>query len=446
MSYNRRVLIVSASLAILTLALVVFAPRNARVALAAHSPSGMEAPAGAPVRVTFSRPVDRAAAEASFTLEPPSSGRFFWEDRTLTFQPDQLLIPETTYRVRFGPGLIDTEGRPVVGELGWEFRTRGPRLLAVRATATGGGELWLVGPDGSGARRLATAPDGISEVAVAPDGTRAVYAELRGVSRSALMLIDLESGATRPLVDDETASFAAPAWSSASDFIVFERRAVTAAGQLGVPRVWLAQPDGTLLGPLTRGDDSDIGYAPAWSPDGNAVASIDGLSQTVKVYSFFTDAVRELPATSGERPAWLPDGSALVYSSATVGPEGPVLRLRLVTLGSEPTSIDLTDGEAAELGPAVAPNGAAVAFTRRGRDGPVSRIWLVATAGGEPRALSTAGPHQDTQPAWSPDGQLVSFVRSNTSGPPLSRAMVVDATTGAERVVLDDVIQVVWAP
>ncbi|GAB4438252.1 MAG: hypothetical protein OHK0015_31730 [Chloroflexi bacterium OHK40] len=445
MSYYARIGLLSLALALATAGLLVLGPRSAPVMLVARAPNGDEVAVGSAIRVTFSRPVDRRSAEASFRLDPPAPGRFFWEDRTLTFQPTRPLAPETTYTVRFGAALRDDEGRASAASIGWSFRTRGARLLAVRATSDGGSELWLVSPTGDQARKLLDAPEGISDVAMAPDGTRAVYVAPRGLQRSALVLISLESGETRPLVDDGAASAATPAWAPLGDFIAFERRALS-DGQLGVPRIWLAQPDGTLLGPLVTGDGSDISYAPAWSPDGNSVAFLDGMSQAVKLYSFFTDTVRELPARSGERPSWLPDGSALVYSAAVSGADGPSLRLQLTTTGEAPATRQITDGNAAELGPAVSPGGEAVAFTRRSPDGPEARIWLVDAAGGPARALSADGPHQDTQPAWSPDGRSLAFVRSSASGPPRSDAVVIDVASGRETVVLDNTVQVVWAP
>lgn len=447
MSYYARIALVSLALALATAGLLAFGPRGATLTLAAQAPNGDAVPVGAAISVTFSRPVDRLSAEQSFRVDPPVPGSFFWSDRTLTFRPSRTLAPESAYRVAFGAGLRDEEGRATSRDLAWEFRTRGASLLAVTATESGGSALWLVSPGGGGARKLLDAPAGISDVAVAPDGTRAVYVEPRGLQRSALMLISLADGSTRPLVDDEAASAAAPAWAPLGDFIAFERRALT-DGQLGVPRIWLAQPDGTLLGPLYPGDGADISYGPTWSPDGNSVAFLDGISQAIKIYSFFTDAVVELPARSGERPSWLPDGSALVYSAAETGGDGgPLsLRLRLVTTGEAAVSTELTDGEAAELSPAVSPNGEAAAYTRRGLDGPQARVWLAPTAPGQPRPLSADGPHQDTQPLWSPDGVSLAFVRSSAAGPLRSEAVVIDAATGAETVVLADAVQVVWAP
>ncbi len=445
MSYYLRIALFSAALALATAGLAILGPRGAGVTLVAQAPSGQEVASGAALRLTFSRPVDRRSAEASFRLDPPAPGRFFWDEQTLTFQPSQPLSPNTDYTVTIAAGLQDDSGRANGAPLSWGFRTRGPRLLVLRAAEDGASELWLVAPDGQGARQLLRAPDGISDVIVAPDGARAVYVELRGIERSALMLLDLESGATRPLADDPGFSAAAPAWASAGDFIAFERRALV-NGALGVPRVWLAQPDGSILGSLTSGDGSDISYAPAWSPDGNSVAFVDGVSQELKVYSFFTDLTTTLPARSGERASWLPDGSALVYSGAEAGPGGLSLRLRRVGLDEPYPVADLSDGAAAELTPAVSPDGLRVAYTRRPPEQPESTIWVAPLDGGPGRQLSSSGPHQDTQPVWSPDGRSVAFVRGSAAGPRGSAAMVVDLDGGQERAVLDGAVLLAWAP
>jgi Tol biopolymer transport system component len=444
-SYYARIALFSLLLALTTAGLALFGPRGAGITLAAKGPNGQEAPAGSPIRLTFSRPVDRRSAEASFRIDPPAPGRFFWEEQTLTFQPALPLSPDTEYTVTLERGLQDDTGRPNGAPLSWSFRTRGPRLLVARAADDGASELWLVAPDGQGARQLLRSPDGISDLAVAPDGVRALYVELRGLERSALMLLDLESGATRPLADDPTFSAAGPAWAPAGDFITFERRALTDGG-LGVPRVWLAQPDGSLFGALYAGDGGDISYGAAWSPDGNSVAFVDGISQELKIYDFISDMVAALPARTGERASWLPDGAALIFSSAEAGEAGLSLRLRRVE-ATEPYEVsELGDGEAAELAPAVSPDGQLVAYTRRAPDRPESAIWVAPAGGGPGRRLTSEGPHMDTQPVWSPVGRSVAFVRSSAAGPRSSAALVVDVASGEERAALEGAVLLAWAP
>lgn len=431
---------------VLTIAgLLLFGPRAAPITLVAQAPNGEEVAAGAAIRLTFSRPVERRSAELGFSVSPPLPGRFIWQEQTLTFQPAQPLAADTEYTVTIAAGLRDEQGRANANPLSWRFRTRGPRLLALRTTESGGSAIWLVRPDGGDPREIHVSPAGISDMIVSPNGLGLIYVEPRGLQRSALMLLDLESAQARPLVDDEGASAATPSWAPIGDFIAYERRALV-SGALGVPRIWLAQPDGTLLGPLFAGDGSDISYAPAWSPDSNSLAFLDGVSQELKVYSFFSDTVRTLAARSGERPGWAPDGSALIFSSVEVGEQGPTLRIRVVGVEEGAAQRDLTDGAGAELSPAISPDGTMVAFVRREPGGAGSGIWVVPTAGGAARRLSQPGPHQDTQPHWSPDGARIAFVRSSAAGPLRSDAVVVNLADGAETVVLSDVAQVLWAP
>ena len=63
--------------------------------------------------------------------------------------------------------------------------------------------------------------------------------------------------------------------------------------------------------------------------------------------------------------------------------------------------------------PALAPDGAHVAYVLRTQDAAADRtvteLWLVPTGGGSARRL-TAGP-ADTTPVWSPDGTRLAFLR-----------------------------------
>lgn len=443
MSYYLRIALASLALAVALVGALWLGPQAAPITLVAQTPNGTAVAVGAPIRLTFARPVDRRSAESQFRIEPYVPGRFFWQETTLTYEPTQPLIPETSYRVSILAGLRDEQGRTSAADLSWEFQTRGPRLLALRANPDGGSALWLVRPDGAEATELFTTAEAVSDLIVAPNGTQAILVESRGMERSALVLVSLEDGSSRPLVDDPQASVAAPNWAPVGDFLAFERRALV-EGVLGVPRIWLGQPDGTLLGPLYSGDGSDIAYAPAWSPDGNRVAFIDGLTQTLTVYDFFTDQNRPLDVTSAERAVWLPDGTALIVSS--IDPDQPAQAPQLMLAPfPEGNARLLTESDGADLSPAISPDGGRIAFVRRAVDSPVGTIWVAATDGSAVAPLSS-GSGQDTQPLWSPDGAQLAFIRSSLSGELQSDLVVVDVATGAETPVLSDVVQAVWAP
>jgi hypothetical protein len=124
MSYYRRIALIVIGLALAAGALVALLSRGEEIQVVAQSPVGSGVALDAPITISFSRPVDRRSAEASFTLVPPVAGRLSWQGETLVFTPSAPLAPATIYRAIIQPGLRDRLGRANRGETGWSFRTR----------------------------------------------------------------------------------------------------------------------------------------------------------------------------------------------------------------------------------------------------------------------------------------------------------------------------------
>lgn len=69
------------------------------------------------IQVTFSRPMERAATEAAFSLEPSATGTFSWTngDRRLIFRPDSLRA-RTFYTLRIAEIAVGAYGHPFDGD------------------------------------------------------------------------------------------------------------------------------------------------------------------------------------------------------------------------------------------------------------------------------------------------------------------------------------------
>jgi len=80
---------------------------------------------GTGVIVAFREPMDHASVEARFTISPTVAGRFEWAKDTLSFLPDDLLVPQTRYQVTLKAGIRTATGRVALNtDFAWAFTTR----------------------------------------------------------------------------------------------------------------------------------------------------------------------------------------------------------------------------------------------------------------------------------------------------------------------------------
>jgi Tol biopolymer transport system component len=437
--YYLRIAITSLALLLLTIGLFVLVPPEQGPRVVAQGPSGDAVSANTSIQATFDRAVDRRSVERSLTIEPPVPGVARWQGQALTFDPTGPLLPATTYTVTLAAGLRDEQGRATSEPLRWSFRTRAPQLAYLAGPLGQATSIVVAAGDGSSPRTVAELPAGVSALSVAPDGINLIYAQQRTPQRTALYVTDLSSGAQRPLVDDEAASVTNAAWSPDGNLIAYERRGfVVQTGAVGPPQLWLAQPDGTALGPVDGGEA--VNFAPAWSPDSSRLAFVDGNAEEQAVYDFASRR-NAFSNSAGEKASWSPDGQSLAYT----GFRSPEDRLPLLwrgTIGGEGVPLDGTEGGSS---PAWSPDGSQIAFARS-EGGPAKALWVMPADGGEPRRLTSPGDAQDLLPVWSPDSQSLIFTRvTGGAGGVASSVRLVDLN-GDERLLADDASGAVWVP
>lgn len=442
MAFYQRIGLASILFALLTGAIIWRGPQIRDVSIVDQGPNGNQVSPRAAIRITFSRMVDRRSAEQHFVITPVVPGRFTWQDdRTFTFRPSQPLNAGTFYHITISNGMRDARGRGNIGETGWPFQVRPPRLLAVTQEGNGTNALWLLPIDGSEPRRLLELPETPNGIAVAPDGNTALVVQARAPNRTALTLVDLADGSSQPFLDDLTASLSHPRWAPLGERIAYERR-VLRDGVAGPPQIWLVKSDGSAPSPL-QSDETTSNSTALWSPDGGKLAYMVGETQALGLYDTFDSTVRTFPSSNGAAVTWAPDGQALVYVAPIFVEGGTRMRLRRLDLTTG-AQHDLLDDQAALLSPAIAPDGSLIAFVQQSPDQQTSTIQLLPPAGGEARQLTARGGYQDLHPTWSLDSRRIAFIRTN--GAAQRDLYLADVADGTLRHVRANVVQVVWAP
>jgi TolB protein len=229
--------------------------------------------------------------------------------------------------------------------------------------------------------------------------------------------------------------------------------------------IYVMRPDGSGIRMLVGGKAGVYYAEPAWSPDGQRIASVcsaaavsGGQPDYLCVTTLASGATRRLAIGDGvvgpRSPSWSPDGRRIAFTATTVhgsvhgrdiyaiNADGSGLRRLAATsvlwekdvawapvgglIASTPGGSNLqplglyvmnvngsgqrfvVDGELVE-GPGWSPDGRRIAFTHfDGHDGVYhDSVYVVGVGGGTPQRL--AGNETDRAPAWSPDGRRIAF-------------------------------------
>jgi Tol biopolymer transport system component len=196
-----------------------------------------------------------------------------------------------------------------------------------------GEDIWMIHPDGSGARPLVADIGNDYSASWSPDGSRLLFVSDR-VGDGEIHGANADGTNAGPIVTHPGDDWA-PTWSPDGLRIAFT------SNLDGNDDIWLVNADGTGLRRLTHERGSDA--IPAWSPDGRRIAFESDRTGDVEVWSMTPDGgeLTNLSANPALHEgqwgiAWSPDGEALAYA-AWRGLEGtalPVVREDLAVAGT----------------------------------------------------------------------------------------------------------------
>lgn len=192
--------------------------------------------------------------------------------------------------------------------------------LGRRIAFSSGGQLWIVGEDGTMLRQLTSDPLPSGSPAWSPDGTTLIFA--RGaVGARDLYALGADGNDLRRLTLS-MADESSPAWSSTGR-IAFVRRTPAVPGSKKRRRpanddVFVMRADGSGLRQITREKAHE--RDPAWSPDGKRIAFtrvVEGRAEVFVANANGTKARRLTRNARATSPVWSPDGRYLAYSGGT---------------------------------------------------------------------------------------------------------------------------------
>jgi Tol biopolymer transport system component len=400
------------------------------------------APGTSPIRLTFSRPMDRKTVETALSLSPSTPGAMRWDGQTLTFAPDRPWPSETLVDVSLVGSVRSANGLPLRGPRAWSFTTGVPRLLYLWPS-DGPADLYVTSDGQDEAVRLTETTNGVIDFSLGDSGTQIVYAATTDQGSADFHLLDLTTGHGRRLyacpVDSQCGS---PSLSDDGQWMAFEqaeqRPGPGEGGIAGAPRIYVTAVEGGT--PLAVSEEGHLAANPVWASDGK-LAYYDGALRATVVLSQPAagqpSMIAAIPNDLGLTGAWSPAADYLVFPEIVFldehaaedgaeagGVEGffysHLLRADLPSI--KLSDISAVSGQLVEdTSAAISPDDVWLAFARKeltrenwtlGR-----QLWLARTDGSQARRLLEEPNHNHSAIQWSADGAHLAYMRLDQESP-----------------------------
>ena len=252
--------------------------------------------------------------------------------------------------------------------------------------------IYTMNADGSEQRKLVSG----AFPAWSPDGRRIVLLRFLSEINSEIYVVNADGSGSRRLTTTRSPESAA-SWSSDGTMLAFDRSTPVGVAEHDL---YVMNADGTHVRRLTGYPQELISTDPAWSPNGNTIAFVNGNGEISTIAADGNNyrslrKQRDLTADVYDLvPAWSPDGSRIAF----VHDNADEMVTDLYVVEADGSGLQrLASHVGADL-PAWSTDGTKIAFTKDIRDH--FYIYVINANGTGERPLTTRGYSDD--PNWQP--------------------------------------------
>lgn len=371
-----------------------------------------------PIVIQFSEVMKRDSVIERFTISPQAEGDFSWNGDMLIFAPDEPLQPASEYVVTVGAGAESENGRELHEAYTFTITVRTP-YVAYLAPATGAIQNIMVvdSLNPSVVQQVTQTSGGVYDFAVSPEGTHIVFSQFDvTASTFNLYLLDIDKGTTQQITDCQEAECIHPVWRPDGSAIAYQREEVAT----GTTRVWLVELTGESFNNRPLFDDPQIvGFAPAWSADGQRVTMYDSNARGFLVHDVVERTTALIPNWNAGIGALAPDGNQLVFSTFDPGSVAPIRSyLQIADLSNNDLAVLTFLDDAIDDSAAVwHPNGRDLAIARRYVDDRFTagaQLYVLNSITGESEPLVVDGDFAHGAFSWDVTGAQLLYQRAPT--------------------------------
>ena len=227
-----------------------------------------------------------------------------------------------------------------------------------------------------------------------------VFASNRVDNNAEIYVVGADGRGLRRLTTSRDANDRAPALSADGTRIAWEREVSRASGDVSAVEIWSMRTDGSDARPMVS--NGSFNRSPSWAPDGSLYFS-SRLTGSDQIYRLRPGAEAPERLTSGgaadQVPRVSPDGARVLFQS------NRGLDFDVYAMNADGSGVVNLSARAGDYRfPAWTPDGARVLWTRYDDDAGNFDIWAM-EADGSAAAPLLASPFNEIMPSVSPDGR-----------------------------------------
>ncbi len=297
---------------------------------------------------------------------------------------------------------------------------------------------------------LTREPGGVYGYAISPDGKTILYTLINTDGGSSIKSIQVDGSNPHIILDCPQAQCEAPIWYPDGTRLVYERLDYFQNTTAPVFTIWWLDLSSGETKPLFQ-DQSYPGLAPAFSPDGHWMSYVSPAANSIKVYDLVQGQVISIPLSnhSYALQIWSPSGDLLLYWAPADSSPGAALHVNRYILASA-QNIDLGGAnQQADYTAAWSPDGQWIAINRDATSSPNSNpqemVWLVHPDGSQGHVL-LQGQVSYSNMSWSPDGKYLLYNQTPLLGSEQPGVWMAEVNSGKLTRIMDDVITPTFLP
>ncbi len=411
--------------------------------------NGAVAPYSSRIQIVFDQPMDQRSVERHFSIEPTITGAFTWRSTTMIFTPDFPLTPSQQYNITVNPGAKSTTGRELNEAYQWSFVTQAAIAYYLYPSNAVERGLWAVSTADAVPYEVYTPQYGIVHFAPSPDGTQIAvtgYGEDLAVD---IWLIEADGSNPRQLTHCAPEACGQAAWSPDGSLLAYEYYPLGESVAPGPSRIWLMDIESGETAPVFE-DNQVLGYWATWSPRGHLLSFYDSNAGGIRIVNLQTQAEFLIETDMPDYWSFTPDSSAIAYTDRRQDNQEYLAQLWTADLtdadnGHQPLLAESQEDQE----PVWSPDGTLLAFRRRLFNGSAGSGWQLMIY--DP---ATTELHQATADdnytcrdiRWHPGGRFILMQRYNLNTGYSAEIWLYDVKNKYLRQITRDGFMPTWLP